>query len=205
MAQEQQEGDVMKQPGRTSGKSAQPAGGIDIESTRSPEGQPACLITFGAWQGYASVADVRQTALDLVTCAAYAEMMMQLVDLGLPPMQTAAFVGDLLAKSGRRYFGTPETIYVMPAGSSKAKKAVVLLNRAPMTGPVPDDTGRIEDSMRGMLFADEAREMALGWLEVAEGTESDSLIERALPLSSKDGDLDHDLLFANLRKMRGLE
>ena len=49
-------------------------GSIWIESTRDPDGQPVCLVTFDKLQYYAPVEDVRATAIDLVTCAAYAEM-----------------------------------------------------------------------------------------------------------------------------------
>ena len=73
-------------------------GSIWIESTRDPDGQPVCLVTFDKLQYYAPVEDVRATAIDLVTCAAYAEMMMTLITrLDLPAATVSAFATDLLA------------------------------------------------------------------------------------------------------------
>jgi hypothetical protein len=139
---------------------------IDIVSTRDPDRDPVCELTWGPLQWYATVPDVRETALDLMTCAAYAEMMMTLItDAGLPPEVVARFTTVLLEGREKRYFGAATTLRMMPAGASKQKQPLVLLKRG---------------SMDGMLKPDEAREMALYWLETAEATESDQLVGEAL-------------------------
>ena len=145
---------------------------IWIESTRGPDDEPACLITWGPIQAYPTVAAVRETALDLVTCAAYAEMMMTLVaTLELPGSTASAFVTDLLDGRAKRYFGSKETVTMLPAGSTKTGAAYVLLHRG---------------SQRGDLTPAEARTMALQWLAAAEATESDQLISEALRSAGVD-------------------
>ena len=158
-----------------------------IISTRDPDGQPVCEITWDAKRWYAPVADVRQTAIDLVTCAAYAEMMMKLAGLGLPAVHVSAFTSDLLSDAGRTMFGTPKTLTLLPAGSTKRKEALVLLRRG---------------SSDGALSPDEARVMALRWLEVAEATESDQLVAEALRATRIASDTDVAQLFGYLRELR---
>lgn len=161
--------------------------GIWIESTRGPDDEPVCLITWGPLQWYAPVADVRETALDLVACAAYAEMMMTLVNrLNLPGATASRFVTDLLAGRAKRYFGSKETVTLLPAGSTKTGGAYVLVKRG---------------SQRGDLTPGEARAMALRWLEVADGTESDQLVSEALRATGID-DARQERLFGYLRELR---
>jgi hypothetical protein len=137
-----------------------------VESTRDPDGEPACLLTWGPLQWYADVADVRKTAVDMVSCAAYAEMMMLLVaKLKLPGPTASAFVTDLLDSRGGRRFGHAATVLLLPAGSTKSGDSVVVLQRG---------------SKRGVVLAPTARTMALQWLEAAEATESDQLVSEAL-------------------------
>lgn len=166
---------------------------IWIESTRDPDGEPVCALTWGTLAWYAPVAEVRQTAVDLVTCAAYAEMMHEMVAVaGLPPEVVGAFTTSLLRGAGRtRAFGSADTIDVIPAGAKNGKtgerQAVVVLARA---------------SEEGMVTAAEARVMAWAWLAVAEATESDQLVAEAFraTLPGKEGALDR--LFGYLRKLR---
>jgi hypothetical protein len=161
--------------------------GIWIKSTRGPDDEPVCEITWGPLQWYAPVADVRETAIDLVTCAAYAEMMMTLiVEAGFPPEIVQQLTTDLLSGTGRRMFGTPATMELMPAGSSKRKQALVLLKRG---------------AMEGMKTPEDAREMALAWLQVAEGTESDQLVSEALRGTGVPADV-QERLFGYLRHLR---
>ena len=95
-------------------------GTIWIVSTRGPDDKPVREITWDAKRYYAPVEDVRQTAIDLVTCAAYAEMMMKLAGLGLPAVQTCPrFTSDLLSDAGRSMFGSRKTVTLLPAGSTK--------------------------------------------------------------------------------------
>jgi hypothetical protein len=165
--------------------------GIWIKSTRGPDDEPACEVTWGPLQWYAPVADVRETAIDLVTCAAYAEMMLTLiVRAGIPPEIVQQLTTDLLSGTGRRMFGTPATMELMPAGGSsrrtKRRHALVLLKRG---------------SLDAALSPDEARAMALAWLQVAEGTESDQLVSEALRGTGVPGDV-QDRLFGYLRHLR---
>jgi hypothetical protein len=162
-------------------------GTVWIESTRGPDDEPACLITFGPLQYYAPVADVRQTAIDLVTCAAYAELMMTLiVKVNLPAGVVSELATDLLSGGDRSYFGAKTTMTLLPAGSSKQQQALVLLKRG---------------SRDGALSPDEARAMALQWLAAAEATESDQLVSEALRATGSDNAA-QEKLFAYLRELR---
>jgi len=158
-----------------------------VESTRGPDDEPACLFTWGAFQWYAPVAEVRRSALDLVSCSAYAEMMMLLVaKLRLDGATASAIVTDLLDGRGGRKFGTPGTVDLVPAGSTKTGNAVVLIGRG---------------SKRGSVMAAEARSMALQWLEAAEATESDQLVSEALRGTGFDGE-QQERVFGYLRELR---
>jgi len=168
------------------------ADAILIESTRGPDDEPVCLVTFGPHQWYAPVAAVRQTALDLVTCAAYAEMMRELiVTAKVPPGTVEAFGTSLLRAAGRtRPFGSPDTIDIIPAGArrpSGRREAVVLLAR-----------GKTD----GMVTADEARTMAGQWLAAAEATESDQLVAEAYRATHRGSDAGLERLFKYLRQLR---
>lgn len=158
-----------------------------VESTRGPDDKPACLLTWGAFQWYAEVADVRSTALDMVSCAAYAEMMMTLVArLKLDGKIASALITDLLSGTGRRQFGSDDTVDLLPAGSTKSGDAVVLLRRG---------------SKRGSVLAATARTMALQWIEAAEATESDQLVSEAMRGTGLDGG-QQERVFAYLRELR---
>ena len=131
--------------------------------------------------------DVRATALDLITCAAYAEMMMTMVlRVGVPPEMASALATDLLSDAGRKGFGKDTTVSLLPAGSSRRREAFVLLDRG---------------AQRGVLSPREAREMALRWLATAEATESDQLVSEALRATGTD-DAGHEKVFGYLRELR---
>lgn len=175
----------------TAGTDPDAGPGIWIKSTRGPDDEPVCEITWGPLQWYAPVADVRETAIDLVTCAAYAEMMMTLiVRAGIPPEIVQQLTTDLLSGTGRRMFGTPATMELLPAGGSskrsKQRHALVLLKRG---------------SLDYALSPHAARTMALGWLQVAEGTESDQLVGEALR-STGVPDEAQESVFGYLRALR---
>jgi hypothetical protein len=161
---------------------------LQVESTRGPDDEPACLLTWGPHQWYAPVEEVRRAALDMVSCAAYAEMMMTLVaKLKLDGRIASALVTDILTGRGReRSFGTPGTVDLIPAGSTKTGDAVVLIGRG---------------SRRGCVLAAEARPMALQWLEAAEATESDQLVSEALRGTGMDDD-GQERVFGYLRELR---
>lgn len=160
---------------------------LTIESTRGPDDKPVCCLTWGPLQWYAPVEDVRATALDLITCAAYAEMMMTMVlRVGVPPEIASALATDLLSDAGREGFGRDSTISMLPAGSSKRREAFVLLDRG---------------KQRGVLAPFEARAMALRWLAAAEATESDQLVSEALRATGTD-DAGQEKVFGYLRELR---
>lgn len=161
---------------------------IWIESTRGPDDKPVCRLTWGPVACYPPVDAVRLTAIDLVSCAAYSEMMMKLVKLGLPPEQVSAFTTDLLSDGKRHRFGDPATVSLLPAGSSRRREALVLLTRG---------------SMKGSLSPDEARAMALRWLEAAEATESDQLVSEALRATGARN-RQAEALFGYLRELRAV-
>ena len=160
---------------------------IWIESTRGPDDEPVCRVQWGPIEAYASVEDVRTTAIDLVTCAAYSEMMMTLVvKVKLGADVVSQFTSDLLSGAGRSYFGAKTTLTMLPAGSTKRREALVLLKRG---------------SRAGELSPDEAREMALRWLAVAEATESDQLVSEALRATGSD-EAAAEKVFGYLRELR---
>jgi hypothetical protein len=161
---------------------------IWIQSTRGPDDEPVCEITWGPLQCYATVADVRETAIDLVTCAAYAEMMMTLVTrVGLSADVVSQFTTELLDDRDKRYFGTKTTMLLLPAGSTKRREPLVILNRG---------------SMKGSVSPDEARAMALRWLAAAEATESDQLVSEALTATGTADEAAAEKLFGYLRELR---
>jgi hypothetical protein len=165
-----------------------PGPGIWLESTRGPDDAPVCLFTFGTHQSYPPVADVRATALDLVTCAAYAEMMLELtVTVKIPPEVVGRFTTALLQAQDRQVFGTKATLTMLPAVTVPPhRKPYVLLKRG---------------SRQAALTAGEARQMALAWLSVAEATESDQLVSDALDAIDVPDEI-QAMLFAYLHVRR---
>src|SRR5580704_9531775 len=160
---------------------------IWIQSTRGPDDEPVCELTWGPLQWYAPVEDVRRTAIDLVTCAAYAELMMTMVlRVGVPPEMASQLATDLLSDAGREGFGKDTTVSLLPAGSSKRREAFVLLDRG---------------AQRGVLSPHEARQMALRWLATAEATESDQLVSEALRATGSD-EAAAEEMFGYLRELR---
>jgi hypothetical protein len=162
-------------------------GGIWIVSTRGPDDEPVCQITWDGQDWYAPVEDVRETAADLMTCAAYAEMMMTLtVRLELPPETASAFATDMLRDRPKRFFGAKTTMTMLPAGDSRRRQPLVVLKRG---------------SREAMLFPDEARDMAMAWFAVAEATESDQMVSEALrTMGIPAATQEH--LFGYLRELR---
>lgn len=157
-----------------------------VASTRGPDDEPVCLFTWSALQWYAPVAAVRAAALDLVTCTAYAEMMMIMaVKLKLDGHVASAFATDLLRATGRRKLGNAETVDLVPAGSTQSQEAVVLIQRG---------------SEQGLVSTAAARSMALQWLEAAEATESDQLVTEALRGTGYA--LAEESIFSYLRELR---
>ena len=142
---------------------------IWIESTRGADDEPVCKIAWGGDWWYAGTGPVRQTAADLMSCAAYAEWIHLLITkLGLPPAVVEQVTVDLMKISGRAAdHGNPDTALLYPAsGKRRGKREPVVIVRS--------------HGQDGILSPAEARAMALRWLEVAEATESDQLVSEAL-------------------------
>lgn len=166
--------------------STEPGGGVWIESTRGPDHEPVCLVTAGPYQSYPSTDEVRQTAIDLVTCAAYAEMIAELVTgAGLPKDTAGAFAVAIMGRSGRAFLGTVHTFKIGPA-LHRGRSPAVALRRGKWSEWLP---------------ADEAREMALKWLTAAEATESDQLVSGALDAAGMDSET-QAMVFALLHAQR---
>lgn len=160
---------------------------IWVESTRGADDEPVYLLTWGSLQWYAEVEVARKTALDLVTCAAYAEMMMLMTTaLDLPGNIASQLMTDLLRGSGIHRFGSNDTVDLLPVGSTKTGKPWVQLKRG---------------NKEGHLSPAEARGMALQWLEVAEATESDQLITEVLQSAGIDN-ATQETVFRYLRELR---
>lgn len=157
-----------------------------IESTRGPDDEPACLFTWGALRWHAMAPEVRQTAADMLTCAAYADMMMEMIGAGLDAGTVTAFASSLLNGQDKPFFGSGATVRLTPAGDSRKRAALVLMERG---------------SRRHVATSAEAREMAAGWLTVAEGTESDQLVTEALRACGVERSTE-EKVFGYLRKLR---
>jgi len=160
---------------------------------RGPDDKPVCELRWDTQCWYAPAADVRQTAMDLVSCAAYAEFIHLLITkIGLPPATVEAVTLDLMRIGGRtRDHGTDSTMTVYPAsGTVRAtgqREARVILQRG---------------ALGGMLTVAEAREMAGQWMAAAEATESDQLVAEAFRATLPGKDAALDRLFGYLRKLR---
>src|SRR5256885_8235551 len=119
---------------------------IGIVSTRGPDDEPVCEITWGPLQWYAPVEAVRQTAEDLFTCAAYADMLIELSGVtSVPPEVLSEFGSALLGRAvrdrpGRTRLGNPDTIGVLPAGSTRRREPLVVLSRGCVDGTVSRTT-----------------------------------------------------------------
>jgi hypothetical protein len=167
---------------------------ITIESTRDRHNHGhACLIRWGAQEWYAPVADVRTTAEDLFTCAAYADLIGELLRIGLPRPQIAQMTTAMLRDRKPRYFGTPRTLHVLPAGSSARQAGAVVLSRQNAF-----HKGRAD----AQVDPDEARTMGRAWFQVAEASEADTLFSSVLERAGWMQPAEMDALFGLLNDMR---
>lgn len=167
---------------------------LTIESTRDRHDLgPACLLRWDELERYASVTDVRQTAEDLFTCAAYADLIAELLRVGLDTESLSGLTTAMLRHRQPRYFGTPATVFVLPAGSSTLRQGRVLLGRRNQFH---------QGDVDGVLSVDEARTMARAWLEAAEAAEADSLFGAVLERSGRMVAPELEALFTLVRDIR---
>lgn len=168
---------------------------ILIESTRDRHKHGnACLITWGQHQWYAPVDAVRATAEDLFTCAAYADLIGELLRAGFGPAIVGRMTTAMLADRKPRFFGTPQTIYVLPAGSSARKAGAVVLSRR---------NAFHKGKAQGALDPGEARAMGRAWFQAAEASEADTLFSSVLERAGWMQEAEMDALFALLSDIRG--
>ena len=165
-----------------------------IISTRDVDNRPVCQLQWGPIEWYANVADVRETARDLIECAIHAEVMLLLsTKVGLEAGVVSDFMSEVIARSrfaslGKRFFGCKSTITLTPGASSKRREAVVILQRG---------------SKRGAVSPAVAREMAQTWLTAAEATDSDRCVAEALQSVGKVDEGWTEGFFAYLKLLRG--
>lgn len=168
---------------------------IDIESLRDNNNQgAACLIRWGAIETYAPVADVRQTAEDLFTCAAYADLIGELLGKGFDAPVVTGMVQAMLRSQGRPHFGATTTLFVLPGGSSARMEGVVLLGRRDLF-----HRGKAD----GVLSPGEARQMGRVWLTAAETSDADTLFGGVLERAGWMTATELDALFGLLADIRG--
>lgn len=167
---------------------------IEIESTRDRhEMGVACLLRWGAVEKYAPIGEVRATAEDLFTCAAYAEMIGELLRIGLDKRMIGQLTTAMLTGRQPRYFGSPGTVFLLPVGSSTLHVGMVALARRNEF-----HRGQAEET----LSPGEAREMGRAWLTAAEASESDTLVGAVLERRGWLDAGDLDILFGLLREIR---
>lgn len=168
--------------------------GIWIESTRALKDQPAaCLMRWDGVERYVPNEDVRQTAEDLMTCAAYADLIEQLLQIGLEPDYLGPLMTDIVSKRQPKYFGTPRSLFLLPGGSSERKKGVVMLGHRNLFHQGKSD---------GYVFPDKARSMARQWMTAAEAAESDTLFDKVLRRAGWLGDGELQAVFELLYDIR---
>lgn len=172
---------------------------IYIESTRNADSrsaanpETACLLRWREAEWYAPVAAIRQTAEDLCTCAAYADLIGELLQVGLEPEIMNQMVSGMLRHRRPRYFGGPDTVFMLPAGSSARKQGMVLLSKQ----------NRFHRNVAdGLVMPDAARAMARVWLAAAEASDADTLYSAVLVRSGWLSVTETDALFALVNDIR---
>jgi hypothetical protein len=150
--------------------------GIDLwmESTRSLNGKdPHCLMRWNGHEKYVLVADVRRTAEDLITCAAYADMISELMRKDFESHLITAMIQATMRDGGKRdhSFGGYSTMFLLPGGSSAKQQGMVLIGRRDQFHKGKTD---------GVLLPDDARDMAWNWMAAAEASEADTLFSAVL-------------------------
>lgn len=159
-----------------------------IASTVDDDGKAACLLTWGPIQALLPIEVVLATAQDLMAAAARAETDIDLIN---------AFRGDFNADDRML-----AVVLTKVRGRRSAPNVKVALRIEAVAGHETGlpyvMTGR--GSMRGQLSPDEARAMAVQWIETATAARIDVRLRYAL------GEWDHldvvqvDELFERLRK-----
>lgn len=173
---------------------------IWISSTRDRHAfGPACHLVWEELEWYASVAEVRRTAMHLFIAAAYGDMIGEMLKLGLEPGLLTGLISGVLSNSDAvkalrdkhdrsPTLGGKHTVHVLPVGSSRHKTGGVRVSRGQKTADL--DTG-------------EAVTMAGHWLTAAEASESDTLFGQVVERAGLLTEFDVDALFGLLTDIRG--
>ena len=170
-------------------------GTIWIESARDRYAHGnACLIRWQGRERYASVGDVRATAEDLFSCAAYADVIGELIRLGMEGPLVTRFLQGIMRDRRPRFFGRPSTFFMLPGGSSARRVGAVAIGRRDLFHQGKAD---------GQLSADEARAMGRQWLSAAEASEADTLFGAVLENAGWMVEAELDALFSLLNDIRG--
>lgn len=167
---------------------------IHIHSLRARNGAPAkCSVTWDGLDRFPSVEDVRQTAEDLFTCAAYADLIGKLLRMKLDGTVVTDLIQSMFLNRQPRYFGAPSTLFILPGGSSSRGCGVVLLAKLDQFHKGEADTS---------LSPDEARAMGREWLTAAEASEADTLFSTVIKRSWHTPAGDVDALFDLIAEIR---
>ena len=167
---------------------------LSIYSTRDVHDfGAACRLVWEGREWFAPVEDVRSTAEDLFTCAAYADLIGELLRQDIPAPIMTQMTQNMLRSRRPAYFGTRKTVFLLPGGSSKRKTGTVLLARRNLFHQGKAD---------GQLDADEARDMGRAWLEAAESSTQDTLFDKVLRRAGWLGDAELEATFELLADLR---
>lgn len=171
-----------------------PKADIWITSRRAQDdAPPVCLLSWDGQEKYVPVPAVRQVAEDLMTCAAYADLIGELLRVGLPGDVIEPMVAAIASKRDRKYFGAKGAIFLRPGGSSARKQGAVMIAHRNLF-----DDGKYN----GSLSPDQARTMARRWFQAAEASESDTLFDKTLRRAGWLSDADLKAVFDHLYDIR---
>jgi hypothetical protein len=170
-------------------------GTIWIESARDRYAHGnACLVKWQGRERYAPVKDIRTTAEDLFACAAYADVISELLRMGMEGQTVTRFLQGIMRHRQPRHFGRASTFFMLPGGSSARKAGAVAIARRDLFHQGKAD---------GQLSPDEARAMGRQWLAAAEASEADTLFGYVLENSGWMEPVELDALFSLLNDIRG--
>lgn len=164
-----------------------------IRSTLDDQGRAACLLQWGPLQALLTIDQTRATARDLMAAATSAETDIALIDalredLGLDDHALGAVLGAVRARRP-----TPRetpALRIAAVAGAKTGKPFVQIGRG---------------SMSGQLTPDEARTMALHWIEAATAAAIDVRLRYALGEWDRLDITEIEELFTLLQKAQGTD
>ena len=164
---------------------------IESAVNTDPHSTPVCRVQWDDLTLTPSVYAVMATAIDMYTCAAYADVLIGLMRSGIPPNDTARLATFMLSnygkEHGRHYLGHKETFTMLPAGSTTDKTSAVVLRRG---------------SKHSRLNTAQTREIASHWLQAATVSQQDSLVASSVMAIGDNLQEQAQLATAIMSKMR---